>query len=109
MAGPGANSAAYMILRNVGNAPERLTGAGSGAARIAELHRTTIDPQGMARMGRVAAIDLAPGGEARLEPGGYHLMLMGVSRTLSEGDTVKLYLHFEVTGSLDVAAEVRAF
>ena len=109
VAGSDANTAAYMVLRNAGSAPDRLTGAQSAAARATELHRTTIDEAGLARMGKVEALDLLAGGSVVMEPGGFHFMLMGITRTLSEGDTVRLMLDFEATGTVEVTAEVRAF
>jgi copper(I)-binding protein len=102
------NTAAYMTLRNVGNAPDRLTGARSEIARMTELHRTTIDDRGLARMGEVDGLDLPAGGTALLEPGGFHVMMMGVG-PLVEGDTVEITLLLEASGSLDIVAEVRAF
>jgi len=103
------NSAAYLTVRNFGQAADRLVGARSDIARAVEIHRTTIDSTGLARMRPVEAIELAAGGEVRLEPGSYHLMLMGVTRTLLKGDTVSLVLEFETMGALEVAAEVRPF
>lgn len=108
VAGPDANTAAYMTLRNRGGAPDRLTGARSESARMTELHRTTIDEAGLARMGKVEALDLPAGGRAVLEPGGYHLMLMGAG-SLVEGDTVHLTLLLDVSDTVHVAAEVRPF
>jgi len=106
--GPDVNTAAYMTLRNAGNAPDRLTGARSEIARMIGLHRTTIDEDGLARMGEVDGLDLPAGGTAQLEPGGFHVMLMGVG-SLVEGDTVEITLLLETAGPLDIVAEVRAF
>ena len=108
VAGPNVNTAAYMTLSNVGNAPDRLSGARSEIARMTGLHRTTIDDEGLARMGEVDGLDLPAGGTAQLEPGGFHVMLMGVG-SLVEGDTVEITLLLEVHGPLDIVAEVRAF
>lgn len=107
VAGPDANTAAYLTIRNAGRVPDRLLGARSGIARMTELHRTTIDASGLARMGRVEDLDVPAGGTVTLEPGGHHFMLMGVSRSLPVGDSVRLVVRFEVTGTVDVAAEVR--
>jgi len=108
VAGPNVNTAAYMTLRNAGNAPDRLIGARSDVARMTGVHRTTIDETGLARMGEVDGLDLPPGGAALLEPGGFHVMLMGVG-SLVEGDTVEITLLLETSGSLDIVAEVRAY
>ena len=108
VAGPDANTAGYMTLRNAGAASDRLMGGRSEAARMTELHRTTIDSAGLARMGKVEALDLPAGGTVLLEPGGYHLMLMGVG-TLEEGDTIEITLALERSDSVQVAAAVRTF
>ncbi len=63
----------------------------------------------MALMGRVEGLDLAAGAIVVLEPGSYHLMLMGVTRNLTEGETVSLVLEFETSGPVTVQAEVRSF
>jgi copper(I)-binding protein len=105
-AGDDANSAAYMILRNPADSPRRLTGADCDRARMTQLHRTVIDESGMARMGEVASVEVPAGGELVLEPGGYHLMLIGVG-PLAEGDTLDVVLRFDEADSLTVRAPVR--
>ena len=75
---------------------------------MAGLHRTTIDERGLARMNEVEALDIPAGGAAALEPGGFHIMLMGVG-SLVEGDTVEITLLLEGSGPLDIVAEVRTF
>jgi copper(I)-binding protein len=105
----GSNSAAYLIVHNSGQAPDRLLGGSAEFATATELHRTTIDEAGMALMGRVEGLDLAAGATVVLEPGSYHLMLMGVTRNLRKGDTVSLVLEFETAGQMTVQAEVRSF
>ena len=108
VAGPDANTAAYMILRNAGSAPDRLTGARCEASRVAELHRTTIDTAGLARMERVEALVLPAESAVEMQPGGYHLMLMGIGQ-LVQGDTIGITLELETFGPVEVSAEVRAF
>lgn len=105
----GTNSAAYLTVHNSGRAPDRLLGGSADFATATELHRTTIDEAGMALMGRVEGLDLAAGATVTLEPGSYHLMLMGVTRSLTEGETVDIILEFETLGPVTVKAEVRSF
>jgi len=101
-------TAAYMLLRNVGDAPGRLVGLRSEAAREVQLHRTTIDESGLARMAEIDALDIPAGGSVELAPGGYHLMLLGAG-PLADGDTVRITLDLEGSAPVEVAAEVRAF
>jgi copper(I)-binding protein len=62
------------------------------------------------RMREVDAIDLPAGREVRLEPGGLHLMLMGLKAPLKAGDKLSLTLRFERAGevTLDVPISAKA-
>ena len=102
---PGANGAAYMTLTNDGDNDVQLVGASSDVAEAAELHETTTEGGAMS-MQQVEGVDIPAGGEAVLEPGGYHVMLIEVNTELVEGDTVELTLTFDGAGDQTVSAEV---
>jgi len=104
---PGGAGAAYMTVRTLGEA-DRLIGAASDVAARVELHTHLLDDGGVARMRRVEAIAVEPDADAVLAPGGLHVMLMGVTRPLADGDVVALTLIFETTGEVAVSAPVRA-
>ena len=46
-------------------------------------------------------------GEVVLEPGGYHIMLMGLAHALEEGSSFPLTLTFEKAGSLEIDVPVQ--
>lgn len=93
---PGAKAGvAYVTIRNTGDDAERLVGAATPAAMRAELH-THIIEDGIARMRQVeGGIALPPGETVELKPQGLHVMLMGLTAPLSEGDAFDLTLTFE--------------
>jgi copper(I)-binding protein len=101
------NSAAYLTIENQGEATDRLIGVTFAAAQRVELHESFVDERGIASMRPVDSVELPPAGEARLEPGGLHVMLFGLDGPLSVGDTVSMVLRFEVSGSLTVTAVVK--
>lgn len=103
---PGMNSAAYMIIRNKTDSADRLLRVESDVAEAVELHQTLVENEVMT-MRPVGAIDLPAGGQAVLEPGGLHIMLIGLKQPLSVGQKVSLKLVFEKTPPLMVEAEVR--
>jgi copper(I)-binding protein len=103
----GANGAVYMTIRNMSGAPEKLLKAESAVAKSIELH-TMADNNGVMQMRPVAAIDIPANGEVQLKPGGFHVMLIGLTKDLKAGDKLPLKLTFEKAGTLDVTAEVRA-
>lgn len=103
----GANSAAYMVIRNTGSEPDKLIAASTDVAKTVELH-TVIEEGGMMRMRQVeGGIDVPANGEVVLKPGGFHVMLIGLTRDLNAGDKVELTLTFEKAGQIPVTAEVR--
>ena len=69
------------------------------------LHETRM-VDGVSRMREVERLPVAAGGEAVLQPGGLHLMLMQPDATLAEGERVPLVLVFadgrEVQATLTV-------
>jgi copper(I)-binding protein len=62
---------------------------------------------GMMMMQQVARVELAPGARVELKPGAYHLMLIGLKRSLTPGQTVTLTLEFERAGRITTRADVR--
>jgi hypothetical protein len=87
----GGNSAAYMTLRNATDTPLALVGAQTDAASTVELHTTTMEGNVM-QMRPVEQIDIPANGEVELQPGGLHIMLLGLTRDLNEGDSIALTL-----------------
>jgi copper(I)-binding protein len=102
------NGAAYFKLLNGGSASDRLVGVSSPAAGSAEMHATSVDAQGVASMRPVQAVDLPAGGEAQFTPAGLHVMLVGLSQPLKEGQSFPLTLTLEKAGAVTVEVEVQA-
>jgi copper(I)-binding protein len=75
-----------------------------------ELHQMSMRDDRMS-MAQVDAIDLPAGKTVELAPGGYHVMLMGLTRQLKEGETVPLTLVVEHKGgkreNVDVQVPVK--
>ncbi len=102
----GRNSAVYLHIDNRGEEPDRLVGAASDVAEKTELHETVMEGDRMT-MRPVDGIDVPDGSHAHLEPGGYHVMLIGLRRKLAEGDSFPLRLTFERAGTVEVTVQVR--
>ncbi|MBZ0092467.1 MAG: copper chaperone PCu(A)C [Burkholderiales bacterium] len=100
------NTAAYMVLKNPSAAQHTLTKASSPAARVTELH-THMHVNGMMEMRPVKQIDIPAKGETSLQPGGLHVMLIGLKIPLKEGDAVPLTLTFEDGSSKRIDAPVK--
>ena len=105
-AGQNGTGAGFLSIANRGSAADRLVGASSPIARVVEIH-THIREGDILRMRPVAAIDLPPGGTVTLQPGGFHLMLIGLKEPLIQGQSVPLTLRFERAGELQVMLAVQ--
>jgi len=88
------NAAAYLVLRNNAMHDIRLVSVNSDVAEVAEPHSHAMDA-GMMKMRRVGHIDVPAGGETVLQPGGLHIMLMGLVKQLKPGEYVSLEFHFD--------------
>ena len=99
-------SAVYLTLTNGGERSERLVGARVDRARHAMIHRSVVE-DGVMKMRHVHALEIPPGEAVRLEPGGLHVMLMGVSPRLEPGERIPVTLVFEPAGEIEVSVPVR--
>ena len=104
----GGTTAAYMTITNGTLAVDTLESVSTPAATSASLHKTSTDASGMTGMQPVDGIIIPAGGTVTLEPGGYHVMLMGLTGDLAAGQVVRLTLTFKTAGAIGVSAEVRA-
>lgn len=103
----GSMTAVYLTLRNEGTAPDRLVAVETDVAEAAELHQTRLEGD-VARMEPVAGgIPLTMGERLVMQPGGFHIMLIGLKRPLQPGDRFTLTLRFEQSPPLNVEVEVR--
>jgi len=104
--GNAPNSAAYMMVMTQGDVGDKLISAETPIAERAELHDHILDGD-VAKMQKVDAIAINPGEPAALQPGGMHVMLMGVKDKLKEGDVVPLTLTFENAGEVTLEIPIK--
>jgi len=104
---PNLMGAAYMVITSP--VADELISASvdPSVAATVEVHEVVMDGS-MMRMREVAGITLPAGEAVRLEPGGYHLMLLDMPAMLAPGTTVELTLTFASGTIRTISAEVRA-
>lgn len=100
------NSAAFMQLANQSEADHTLVAAESPVAQTVELH-THVMEEGMMKMRRIEKIDLPAGQEVALQPGGLHIMLIGLNQELQPEAQVAVTLVFEDGSKSEIQAPVR--
>lgn len=100
-------AAVFMEIHNHGQTSDRLIGGASPDAERVEIHGHFRDGDIM-RMRRVDGVEIPAGGSARLAPGGFHVMLMGLKGPLLEETVIELILTFEKAGEVEIEAVVEA-
>ena len=101
----GAETGAAYVVLMVHGEDDRLVGASTPAAKMAALHKT-VNVDGVMKMEHVDGIDIPANAMLQMKPGGYHIMLMGLTQPLKEGDEIVLTLKFEKAGDVEVKAKV---
>ncbi|MCX2983337.1 copper chaperone PCu(A)C [Halieaceae bacterium IMCC14734] len=101
------NAALYMTLTNSGAQPRRVLALEADWARSLEFHESR-QVDGMWQMQALDALDIGPGEEQLLAPGGVHIMVFGVHSMPRAGDRVSVRLLMDQGQTLEVEIEVRA-
>ena len=107
MGGIGASGAVFFDIKNAGTEADRLVSAASDVAKMVELHTHKQDAAGVMQMIAVPeGFEVPAGADHLLARGGDHVMLMGLTRELADGDMVALTLPFEKAGEVTVDVPV---
>jgi copper(I)-binding protein len=102
----GAMTAVYFTLANDAATSDTLMAVSSPDASITEMHIST-QRDGMMHMSPVTALPVPAMDSVSFRPLGAHVMLTGVVRPLTEGDSVTATLSFVSGATLTVRAGVR--
>jgi copper(I)-binding protein len=95
-------AAGFLTIDNTGDADDTLTAVTSDIAATVEIHETVENA-----MRPVDSLPIPADGQLRLDRGGNHLMLLDLTHTPTQGETVTLELRFATSGplTLDVPVE----
>lgn len=96
--------AAYLTLETT--EADRLISVTTPIAERATIHAVETGEDDIARMRALDALDLRANVPVTLEPGGMHIMLMGLTGRLVEGGSFPLTLTFETAGEVMVEVPV---
>ena len=100
--------AVYFDIRSTG-AGDRLVSAAAEIADDTQVHEI-VSAGGSSMMRPVeGGIPIDPGGHVSLEPGGYHVMVLGVDDIPDPGATFEMVLEFEQAGRVTVTVHVQEF
>ncbi|WP_236190595.1 copper chaperone PCu(A)C [Pseudomonas pharyngis] len=98
-------SGAFMTV--TADSDSKLLSVASPAAKDVQIHEMSMKNDVMS-MGPVKSVDLPAGKTVNFDPNGYHVMLMGLTAQLKEGDSVPLTLTIENAKGEKETVEVKA-
>ncbi|MFV0632885.1 copper chaperone PCu(A)C [Demequina sp.] len=103
-------TAAFGELVNGTDEPIVLTAAAVDVSPMIELHETVTGDDGMATMQQKdGGFTIEPGESLVMEPGGNHIMLMGVEEPIAAGDELVFTLTFEGGDTFEFTAVAKEF
>lgn len=104
---PGATvGAGYLLITNGTSRDDELLAVSTPVADRVELHSSSME-DGVMRMRPLATVRIPARATVRFEPGGLHLMLIGLRAPLEPGAAVPLTLNFRRAGTVRARLEVR--
>jgi copper(I)-binding protein len=96
-----------MEINNAGTSADRLLSASSDVAKRVELHTHMDQGDGVMKMVEIeGGIPLPAGASHAMKRGGDHVMFMGLTRPLEQGDEVVVILTFEKAGDVEIVIPV---
>ncbi|MGV6810626.1 MAG: copper chaperone PCu(A)C [Brevirhabdus sp.] len=101
------SGAAFMVIMNNTDEDDRVIEARSDVAKRVELHTHIDAGNGVMQMREVeGGFPVEAGSMRHLQRGGDHVMLMGLTRPLEQGDVISVTLVFEKAGEVVVDVPV---
>lgn len=116
----GNNSAVYFVIDNPTGEADTLLNATTDAAGVVEMHMSMAMegehhmehgaegmPQGeVMTMVKQENVPVPARSKVNFQPGGLHVMLIGVNAELAVGDTIEVTLTFEKAGTMTLQVPV---
>jgi copper(I)-binding protein len=98
----------YMEITNLGSSGDRLVAVEVAGVHMAAIHEmATVD--GIMKMRPLpSGLEIKSGETIILKPGSFHVMMMGLSKPLLEGETISGTLHFEKADSITIEYKIEA-
>ena len=99
-------AAGYLAVTNKGLSADRLLSFTTDLAGQPEVHEMSNEGGIMKMRPLAKGLAIPAGATVKLEPGGYHLMFIGLKRMLKQGESFAGTLTFEKAGTVEVSFTV---
>ena len=95
----------YLTVSNGTDRPQRIVGAASPRCAEIEIHRTsTVDGVATMAPAQPADLEIGPGEALVLEPSNLHVMCLGLTEPVVEGERIPLVIELAEAGERSVEA-----
>ncbi len=106
---PGAPTAGgYLAITNTGSEADTLVSVASPLAAMSDLHVMETKDGVMSMHPAEGGVPIPAGATVTLAPGGFHIMFMGLTSPLKQGETLPVTLTFAKAGKIDVSFPILA-
>jgi copper(I)-binding protein len=99
----GGNGAVYFVIQS--SEADEITGVTSDVAESVEMHESRMTGDVM-EMRQLQSVPLGAGDEVTFEPGGFHIMLVGLKQDLKNGNEFAITLQLKNQEDLQVNVAV---
>ena len=101
------NTAAFLKITNNSNSDDTLFSVSSNLAKETQIHETFTKENDIKGMRHIEKLIIPANSSVELKPGEFHVMLIGLNKDLTKGETGNLNLQFKNYGSISIKAEVK--
>lgn len=101
-----STGAVYLVIVSNGDEADRLLHIETDAAAAVEVHRVMMRDNLMQMNPVHDGLEISAGEKVSLEPGGDHIMLIGLTESLVAGEEYELTLIFENAGEVTVIVPI---
>ena len=103
-ASQGGNGAVYFAIRS--SQADEMTGVSSDIAQAVEMHESKMSGDVM-QMRQLETVPLDAREYVTFEPGGLHIMLIGLKQDLTAGEEFEITLHFKQHQDISVTVPIQ--
>ena len=103
-AAQGANGAVYFVIRS--SDADEITSVSADVTEAVEMHESMMSGDVM-EMHQLESVSLPAGQDVPFEPGGLHIMLVGLKQEIQVGDEIEITLHFQNHEDIQINVPVK--
>ena len=103
----GMNGAIFLKIFNQSNSPDTLYSVESDLAELVEIHETFMRGSNQMGMRHVDFIEISGDSLIYLQPGGFHIMLISLTKDMGIGTMGEVVLNFRQAGKIKIITKVR--